>query len=180
MQNGKIKSISRVLDAHPDTTCIFCGEEIDLDSKDYNVEHILPQALYKWAGNGDKDSTLYNAINCSLTNVALVHKSCNRAKGYRIINPDEFSSLCTNAQWVKDYTSLYKSVKSDIEKFEALKAIVQKRQRHKCFLCHRFVGGYMTLRRKDDSKPRTLSNAILVCDSCNFADVILDYRGKRK
>lgn len=87
-------------------SCLYCGEKIKLErlfTKDYEVDHIIPQSLI---------------LDDSLENKALVCAACNQAKKQR--TPLQFMTEAQGKQFLKIVNELFRKKKISSRKYKYL------------------------------------------------------------
>lgn len=151
--------------------CYLCGEKINIykdDPTNWNIDHLLPIALLKWLPESKELGKLEEDIH-SDKNLAIVHKRCNVIRDMKIITPDEFDKNKHSSNILKDnYREIYEKNKSLIKAFINLVKDVLQKQGNVCYGCGKPLSlKKATIRRIDDSLPRTIDNACCVCSNCN-------------
>lgn len=159
-------------------TCIYCGmdlipEELDKLNKRKvcNVEHLVPQAVYKWTEESvDTEEINQMRENCSsMGNLAIVHTKCNTYKNSEILNIEEVDKLKCSEELKKTYRKTVKINEKYIKKYKEIVNCVLALQNNKCYGCRKHINvEQATLRRIDNKKKRTIKNSIALCGKCNM------------
>lgn len=157
-----------------DGICPYCGFQIggailpNTEINTYNVDHLVPVAVFKWTVKDYEDFLMKKEIWNRYDNLAVTHIKCNAGKNARIIKPKQFAQDSRCKRICSGYQKFYEEVEPFIEEFLALKERVYERQNHRCYCCNRPINfNTSTVRRLDSNLPRTEDNCILCCNKCN-------------
>lgn len=134
--------------------CIYCGRQIH---GVFAIVKIIPLFAVKWALTGnDIPEVLTTNINKGVS-----HHSCKKRNIVSMPNLDDL--------YIEDH--VYKALKPiEIKyRFDAYDnmEIIKKIQDYKCEVCNKPLGKDCNLRRIDNSKPRSLINAVCIHTACN-------------
>lgn len=148
--------------------CIYCHNKLNLTDrgKTYNVEHLIPQAIYKW--NFEKNNeALYNIIT-HIDNLAITCKKCNTIKGSKILEPYEFNRICENKDVQYKYKKLYNKANHYIGKYRHIKIDILHKQSNACKICNKYITiNSSDMRRVYDDQIRSMNNVMCLCEKCN-------------
>lgn len=158
--------------------CIYCNLELPengvrTELGETSVEHMVPQAVFKWTQElVDKTEETRRKCN-SINNLALAHSKCNMVKNSEIPTEQSIETLNVSEELKDRYKKALSKNKKYIEIYNHLKTELLVTQNYRCGLCGRYMKNSnkineMTIRRKDNSLPRTKDNAILICFYCNM------------
>lgn len=143
--------------------CILCGQKVILN-KTSNIEHYIPQAIYKWV----KHQNLKQQLE-SLENLFIVHKRCNIKKDSRLPTQKNISVLRVHHNIKEQLRILYKTVQESVNVYTSIKQSTWEIQKRLCYFCDKPITIHQaTLRRRDNAQTRRKENAICVCSKCNI------------
>ncbi len=154
--------------AAQDIRCAICGKMIHAGCT-CNRDHIIPQAVYKWAPGLCPDMTPeeYRSLAHTLrgaANVCITHIRCNAGKEDTI---PEIGALHVSAQKRTQIWRLHNQVFAHILRFQRFKRRLLKAQRGCCLRCGIPLDEGGVLRRRRTDRPRVPENACLLCGPCN-------------
>lgn len=179
----QIKSVNttnkKIIAMKTNNKCVYCGRDV----QDYNksIEHIVPQSIYKWTENilTDSEKEELKGLLTSNTNLYLAHEKCNRHKLDTIPNKSDMDALNISMNQKKNLKILISKVQIYKDKYLSLKNAVSARNNNRCKMCGCKINyKYETVRRIDNHKERNISNAMIVCSTCN--DKVYANRKKRE
>lgn len=141
--------------------CPLCGKKIiKLNMNSYNIDHVVPQIVFKYADNNE-----LNELCNGYSNLLLVHKTCNVKKGIDFL---DINMLYLTKQRKKEILENIDSCKEYIEKFKGIRRKKIEEQKCKCAICKKKITDEDTiLRRIHGNKKRSLENSAAICRSCN-------------
>lgn len=141
--------------------CPLCGKKVNKRNMDsYNIDHIVPQIVFKYSENNG-----LNSLCNGYSNLLLVHKTCNVKKGIDFL---DINMLYLTKQRKKEILENIDSCKEYIEKFNSIRKKKLEEQNCKCAICQNEITEEDTiLRRLDGSKKRSLENSAAICRYCN-------------
>lgn len=143
--------------------CILCGQRVALDDNS-NIEHYIPQAIYKWVEHPELRQQLE-----SLDNLFIVHKKCNRKKDSRLPTQKNISTLRVHHEIKEQLRALYQAVIDSVNAYKSIKQSAWEAQKRECYFCEKPITIHQaTLRRENNDLPRQRDNAICVCAQCNI------------
>lgn len=128
--------------------CIYCGCRATV------IDHVLPMALHKWV------NAPIEMLN-SDDNLVPACVECNTGKSDDI-DINEILKMGTV------YRDLHNKLYPYISEYITLKQELLRRHKFKCYRCSGKLGLHSaTIRRVNNTKPRTIDNACLLCTNCN-------------
>lgn len=145
-----------------DGCCAICGEPIDFKNERYNLDHILPLYVLKWAIGMNIDSV--KDIMRHKSNSAIVHRHCNSNKCTVIPDIDALHIKDSQKRILKAFL---KELKPFILRSSEVTELVRKRQHGKCAVCKQELFDDYNLRRRDSNRARSIDNAMCVHFACN-------------
>lgn len=160
------KSEAEQIKVRHDNICAICGKEMlgkRGNNDGWNIDHIVPQAVFKWCKSDEEGLELMNDERNLLT----VHTFCNTIKGEKISTVQELKKMHVDDDFIEAHERYRHKVEPYITKFFELKYKLLKQQNYKCKLCGRsIVVKTSIIRRVDSNSKRYEENACLVCKKC--------------
>lgn len=160
----------RILRSRNYNKCIYCGKELGEKRSDISIEHVIPQAVFKWTAEMLDENELSDLKDLckSLDNLAVVHYSCNARKSSKIAYSQDIAKFKVDKNIKDIYNNHIAKCKKYIDNYKKLRHKVAERQDFKCAECGKdLVLSESSIRRVDIDKPRTTDNAVVVCLKCN-------------
>lgn len=141
--------------------CPLCGKKVNKKNlESINVDHIVPQIVFKYANN-----SRLNRLCNGYSNLLLVHKACNLKKGIDLL---DINVLYLSKQRKQDISSNIAKCKEYIDNFEDIRGKKIAEQKSLCAICStRLATKDAILRRKDCKTERKLENCFAICKICN-------------
>lgn len=141
--------------------CPLCGKKVNrLNVDSINIDHIVPQIVFKYAHN-----TKLNNLCNGYANLILVHKTCNVKKGIDFLDADK---LYLNKHRKEAIKKNIEDCKEYIDNFNKLRNEKVKNQGERCAICQAPIKSKdAILRRLDCSKMRSYENSAAICSLCN-------------
>lgn len=154
--------------------CAWCGYLVRFEKRgtDWNVDHLIPQAVAKWAPVVDPGKFKYHSLMRVINhydNLAVMHPNCNKLKGNYIIRVRKDSQYHNlNDEQVHYYRKVRRRINDAVNAYQNLINTVWCRQNKQCYVCKQHLNQEdVTLRRIDSSIPRSKENVCGVCIECN-------------
>lgn len=157
--------------------CIYCGLELLPESLDKlnkrkvcNVEHFVPQAVYKWTAGlfSDEEVNKMREKCIDINNLVIVHYECNRRKNSEIPDINTIKQLKCSEELMKEYEETLRNNEKYIEKYKEVVKDILKNQDNKCKKCKRYLTvEKATLRRLNNKIDRSYINGVAMCNRCN-------------
>lgn len=149
--------------------CAICGKPINLNDArgtSWNVDHVIPRAIAKWALDLTKEELEYLKVAlASEENLVITHYQCNIQKSTDF--SEEYINalnLSTSAQ--ADLHKLVEQLRPFIEKYFETVDTIKRNAQYKCEMCGAPITYDFVIRRVDNRFPRSLQNAWLACKVC--------------
>lgn len=142
--------------------CPLCRKPITGAS---TVDHVFPQAIYKWALDvSDEEKEEIEKNIQSKANRIRVHAKCNYEKQDAIPDINRLHLPMTRYNRLK---ALERTLRKQVRDFTNLKIKLATGQNNRCIVCGKFLDGTFVIRRVDSTKERSFENACVLCPECN-------------
>lgn len=152
--------------------CAICGKSVNVRGvrhKEWNVDHIFPKAIVKWALGLDKTQKIEaRRLLSSLDNMVITHPWCNKGKGCLCYTNKDIKALHLTDEAKQNIFVLKTKLKFAIDSYESIRKKLLYSCEFHCQNCGRDLNPVAVIRRRNNKLPRSIKNSLMLCEKCNY------------